>query len=53
MSLLLGFAWMIIVILFVFWLIGLILHIGGALIHLVLVVAIVLVICRVLFDRRA
>jgi hypothetical protein len=47
-----GLLWTVIVILFVFWLIGLILHIGGALIHIALVVAVVLVIVNLLTGRR-
>ncbi len=47
-----GVLWTVIVILFVFWLIGLILHIGGALIHIALVVAVVLVILNLLTGRR-
>jgi hypothetical protein len=44
--------WTIIVILFVFWLIGLIVHIGGSLIHLVLVVVVILIIVNLLTGRR-
>src|SRR6516164_2485918 len=45
--------WTLIVILFVLWLIGLIVHIGGALIHLLLVVAVVALIVNLLTRRRA
>jgi len=44
--------WTVIVILFVFWLVGLILHFGGALIHLLLVIALVALIINLLTRRR-
>ncbi len=43
--------WTIIVILFVFWLLGFILHFGGGLIHLLLLVVIVLVIYNLITGR--
>ena len=48
-----GLLWAIIVILFIFWLIGLTFHLLGGLIHLVLVVAVVLLIAKLLTGRRA
>ena len=45
--------WTIIVILLVLWLLGLIGHIGGGLIHLLLVVALVVFIFNLLSGRRA
>jgi hypothetical protein len=45
--------WTLIVILVVLWLLGFLLHIGGALIHLVLVVAVVLLIINLLTGRGA
>ena len=45
--------WTIITILFVLWLAGLILHFGGAFIHLAIVVAVVLVIVNLLTGRSA
>ncbi|HLK58977.1 MAG TPA: lmo0937 family membrane protein [Chthonomonadaceae bacterium] len=45
--------WTIITILFVFWLIGFVLHFGGALIHIVLVVALGLFIFNLLTRGRA
>jgi hypothetical protein len=45
--------WSLIVILFVLWLIGLLLHIGGGLIHLILVVCVVLLIINLLTGRGA
>ncbi len=44
--------WSIIVILFVLWLIGLLAHIGGALIHLLLVAAVVVFLINLLTGRR-
>ncbi|MGC8484500.1 MAG: lmo0937 family membrane protein [Candidatus Baltobacteraceae bacterium] len=45
--------WTIIVVLFAFWLIGLLFHIGGALIHLVLVVVVILIVVNLLTGRGA
>jgi hypothetical protein len=45
--------WTIICILFVLWLIGFVLHFGGALIHIVLVVAVVLFVVNLLTKGRA
>jgi hypothetical protein len=45
--------WTLIVILVVLWLLGFLLHVGGALIHLVLVVAVVLLIITLLTGRGA
>ncbi|MHB1572307.1 MAG: lmo0937 family membrane protein [Solirubrobacteraceae bacterium] len=45
--------WTVIVVLFAFWLLGLLFHIGGALIHLVLVVAIILIVINFLTGRGA
>lgn len=45
--------WTIIVILFVFWLLGLLLNFGGSLIHLLLVVAVVLLLYNLLVGARA
>ena len=48
-----GILWAIIVILFLFWLIGFAVHIGGGLIHLVLVIAVVLLIINLFSGRGA
>ena len=48
-----GLLWAIIVILFVFWLIGLSFHLFGGLIHIVLVVALVLLVINLLTGRGA
>ena len=44
--------WTILVILLVLWLLGLIAHIGGGLIHLLLVVALVIFVINLLTGRR-
>lgn len=44
--------WTIIVILVVLWLIGFVVHIGGGLIHLLLVIALVLLIINLITGRR-
>ena len=48
-----GILWAIIVILFIFWLIGFAVHIGGGLIHLVLLIAVILLIVNLLSGRGA
>ena len=44
--------WTIIVVIFVLWLLGFVLHFGGGLIHLLLVIAVVLIIFNLLTGRR-
>ena len=48
-----GILWGIISILFVLWLIGLVAHIGGGLIHIVLVIAVILLVFNLLTGRGA
>ena len=48
----LSMLWTIIVILIVLWLLGFIGHIGGGLIHLLLVIAVVILIINLLQGRR-
>ncbi len=48
-----GILWAVIVVLFVLWLLGFIAHVGGGLIHLVLVVALVLLVFNLLTGRGA
>jgi hypothetical protein len=48
-----GLLWTIIVVLFVLWLIGFAVHIGGGLIHLLLVIALILVVVNLLTGRGA
>jgi 4-hydroxybenzoate polyprenyltransferase len=45
--------WTIIAILIVLWLLGLIGHIGGGLIHLLLVIAVIVLIFQLISGRRA
>lgn len=44
--------WTIIVILVVLWLIGFLMHVGGGLIHIVLVIAVILFIVNLLTGRK-
>jgi len=44
--------WTIFVVLLVLWLLGFTLHVGGALIHLILVVALIMLIYNLVTGRR-
>ena len=44
--------WTIIVVLFVLWLLGFLLHFGGALIHLLLVIALIVFVINLVTGRR-
>ena len=44
--------WTIIVILLVLWLLGLLVHVGGSLIHLLLVIAVIVLIINLVQGRR-
>ena len=44
--------WLIIIILIILWLGGFTLHLGGGLIHILLVIALILVIVRLVSGRR-
>ena len=48
-----GIIWAIIVVLFVFWILGFAIHIGGGLIHLLLVVALILLVFNIVTGRGA
>jgi hypothetical protein len=48
-----GLLWSIIVVLFVLWLLGFLLHFGGALIHLLLVVIGIMVVINFVLGRGA
>jgi hypothetical protein len=48
-----GLDWGIIVVLFVLWLLGFAIHIGGSLIHLLLVIAVVLLVYNIVTGRGA
>jgi hypothetical protein len=43
--------WTIIVVLFVLWLLGFTIHIGGSLIHLLLVIAVILIVYNLIAGR--
>ena len=45
--------WTIFVILLVLWLLGFTLHVGGSLIHLILVIAVIVLIYNLITGRRA
>ena len=45
--------WLIIVVLLILWLGGFALHVGGALIHLLLVIAVIVLIFQLITGRRA
>ena len=45
--------WTILVILLVLWLLGLLTHVGGGLIHILLVVAAIVLVINLLTGRRA
>jgi len=44
--------WTIFVVLLVLWLLGFTLHVGGALIHLILVIALIMLIYNLIVGRR-
>ncbi|HJF34056.1 MAG TPA: lmo0937 family membrane protein [Sporosarcina psychrophila] len=45
--------WLIIVALFVFWLLGLVFKIGGGLIHILLVIAVIVFIINLITGKRS
>ena len=46
-----GILWAVIVVLFALWLLGFLLHVGGGLVHLLLVLAVIMVIINVVTGR--
>ncbi|HEY1654658.1 MAG TPA: lmo0937 family membrane protein [Candidatus Tumulicola sp.] len=48
-----GLLWAIIVVLFVLWLLGFLLHFGGGLIHLILVIVVIMIVINLLTGRGA
>jgi hypothetical protein len=48
-----GLIWGIIVVLFVLWLLGFAIHIGGGLIHILLVIALILLVFNIVTGRGA
>ncbi len=53
MSSLANILWLVLVVLVVLWLIGLVANIGGGLIHLLLVVAVLILLYNLFVGRRA
>jgi len=48
-----GLLWLVIVVLVALWLIGLVANIGGGLIHILLVIALIVIVVNLLTGRRA
>lgn len=48
-----GILWAVIVVLFVLWLLGLVAHIGGGLIHILLIIAVIALIYNLVVGTRA
>jgi hypothetical protein len=48
-----GLIWGVIVVLFVLWVLGFAIHVGGGLIHILLLIALVLLVYNVLTGRGA
>jgi uncharacterized protein DUF5670 len=47
-----GLLWAIVTVLVVLWLLGLVVHVGGGLIHLLLLIAAILVVANLITGRR-
>ena len=47
-----GIIWTLVVLLFVFWLLGFVAHVGGSLIHLLLVLAVIVAAFNLLTGRN-
>lgn len=47
-----GIIWTLVVLLFVFWLLGFVAHVGGGLIHLLLVLALIVAAFNLVTGRR-
>jgi hydrogenase-4 membrane subunit HyfE len=45
--------WTVVVVLIVLWILGLVIHIGGGLIHLLLVVALIVLLYNLFVSRRS
>ena len=50
---LVGILWAVVIILVILWLLGFLLHVGGSLIHLLLVIALIVLIYNLVTRRRA
>ncbi len=45
--------WGLVVLLFIFWILGFALHVGGGLIHILLVIAVILLVFNIITGRGA
>jgi len=48
-----GILWAVVVVLFVLWLIGFVLHLAGGFIHILLVIAVIVLLYNLFFGSRA
>ena len=48
-----GLLWTVVVVLVILWLLGFVSHIGGGLIHILLVIALIVLIYNLIAGRRA
>jgi uncharacterized membrane protein YtjA (UPF0391 family) len=48
-----GLLWLVIAVLVALWLIGLVANVGGGLIHILLVIALIVIVVNLLSGRRA
>ncbi|EUJ27565.1 Uncharacterised protein [Listeria grayi] len=48
----LGLIWGIIVVLFVFWLLGVVFHVAGGLVHILLIIVVLLIIWNLIQSAR-
>lgn len=49
----LGILWTVVVVLFVLWLIGFVLHFAGGFIHILLIIAVLVLLYNLFFGSRA
>jgi Family of unknown function (DUF5670) len=47
-----GILWGVVVVLVILWLLGLVVHVGGGLIHLLLVIALIILLYNLFVGRR-
>jgi uncharacterized protein DUF5670 len=47
-----GILWGVVVVLVILWLLGLVIHVGGGLIHLLLVIALIILLYNLFVGRR-
>jgi hypothetical protein len=48
-----GILWAVVVVLFVFWLLGFIFHVAGGLIHILLVLAVIVLVWNLIMGSRS